>query len=64
MKILSNIKEVIPIEDNDPCVGSLVRSVNDSSATGMIVQFITKEEVLVLWSNPPKELQRKFGEIW
>lgn len=64
MKILSHIKEVIPIDENEPYVGCLVKSVVDENATGMIVQFFSKEEVLVLWSTPPKNIQLKFGEIW
>lgn len=64
MKILASIKEVIVVDDVEPVVGSLVRSVVDEKATGMIVQFLSNDEVMVLWSTPPNDLQKKFGEIW
>lgn len=64
MKVLTNLREVVPIGDEEAEVGALVRSVVDENATGMIVQFLSGDDVLVLWSTPPKDLHKKFGEIW
>ena len=63
MKVCTNIKSIL-ILDDEPSVGSLVKSKDDINATGMIVEFITKDEVSILWSVPPKIYQNKYGEIW
>jgi hypothetical protein len=62
MKLVSNIKEVI-ILDEDPIVGCLVKSAIDENATGMIVEFLSKDEIMVLWSTPPKRILKN-REIW
>lgn len=64
MKLVTHINEVITIDDNEPVVGGLVKSTVDKDATGLIVQFLSEDEVLVLWSVPPKNAGKKFGEIW
>ena len=64
MKLVSHINEVIMIDNSEPIVGGLVKSTVDKNATGLIVQFLSKDEVLVLWSTPPSNVGKKFGEIW
>lgn len=63
MKLLANLKEVVLAED-ELFVGCLVRSTLDENATGMIVKILPGDEVLVLWSVPPKSSHVKTGEIW
>ena len=63
MKLIASLKDIVSV-DGDIEVGCLVRSNKDENATGMIVQFMGPNDVLVLWSTPPKEHQLKFGEIW
>lgn len=62
MKLVSNIKEVITL-DEEPVVGCLVKSVIDENATGMIVEFLSKDEIMVLWNTPPRS-PLKNREIW
>jgi hypothetical protein len=63
VKLAANINEVVLVED-DLLIGGLVKSAVDKNATGMIVEIISNDEVIVLWSTPPKHLNKKFGEIW
>lgn len=63
VRLPANINEVVLV-DNEPAVGGLVRSPVDDRATGMIVKFLSDEDVLILWSTPPRDLTKKFGEIW
>ena len=52
------------LEDVEPIVGGLVKSSIDNNATGLIVQLLNNEEIMVLWSVIPKNVEKKFGEIW
>jgi hypothetical protein len=63
VKLIANIKEIKTIE-GEPTVGGLVRSSLDEKATGIIVQILSKDEVFVLWSTPPQNIIKRFGEIW
>jgi len=63
VKLITNIREIKTIED-EPTVGGLVRSSSDEKATGIIVQIVSKDEVFVLWSTPPQNVVKRFGEIW
>lgn len=49
---------------DEPLVGSLVKLSIDSTSTGMIIQFLSDEDVVVLWSTPPPFLRKRYGEIW
>jgi hypothetical protein len=64
MKLVTNLKEVTMLEDVEPIVGGLVKSSIDNNATGLIVQLLNNEEIMVLWSVIPKNVEKKFGEIW
>jgi hypothetical protein len=65
VKLQTNINEVVLVDD-ELVIGGLVRSAVDKKSTGMIVQIISSDEVMVLWSVPPGTLDssKKFGEIW
>lgn len=63
MKLLAKLNEVTPIDD-EIVVGCLVRSNVDPCSTGVVVEFLSQDEVFVLWSRPPKLSVKKFGEIW
>lgn len=63
MKLISNIKDVVLV-DNEPVVGALVKSQRDENSTGMIVQFLSKDDVMILWSIPPKDSNKNNREIW
>lgn len=64
MKLVSNVKDIVVIDD-EPVVGALVKSQLDDNSTGMIVQFLSKENVMVLWSVPPKNTDKEDKrEIW
>ena len=64
MKLVTNLKEVTMLEDVEPIVGGLVKSSIDNNAIGLIVQLLNNEEIMVLWSVIPKNVEKKFGEIW
>ena len=64
MKLVTNLKDVTMLEDVEPIVGGLVKSSIDNNATGLIVQLLNNEEIMVLWSVIPKNVEKKFGEIW
>ena len=64
MKILSNLKEVISLSDTELVVGCLVRSRDDENATGMIIQILSKDEAMILWSVPPASAYKKYADIW
>ena len=63
MKLISNIKDIILV-DNEPIVGALVKSQKDENSTGMIVQFLSKDDVMILWSTPPDHARKDKREIW
>jgi HKD family nuclease len=63
MKLMSNIKDIILV-DNEPVVGALVKSQKDENSTGMIVQFLSKDNVMILWSTPPNLVSKDNREIW
>jgi hypothetical protein len=63
MKLMSNIKDIILV-DNEPVVGALVKSQKDENSTGMIVQFLSKDDVMILWSTPPNLSRKDQREIW
>ena len=64
MKLVTSLKEVTLLENIEPIVGGLVKSSIDNNATGLIVQLLNNDEVMVLWSVIPKNVEKKFGEIW
>ena len=64
MKILCALEEVVPVDDVEICAGCLVASSLDPCSTGMVVQVVSDKEVVVLWSIAPKNLHKKFEEIW
>ena len=63
MKLVTNVDDVMTL-DNELSVGGLVKSTIDENATGMIVQFLNEDKVVVLWSVPPKFIIGNVGEIW
>jgi len=63
VKSVTNIREVIVIDHDEPVIGCLVRSTVDKNATGMIVEFLSEDEVSVLWSTPPRSISKN-REIW
>lgn len=64
MKLVTSLKEVTLLENIEPIVGGLVKSSIDNNATGLIVQLLNNDEIMVLWSVIPKNVEKKFGEIW
>jgi len=64
MKLVSHISEVITVDESPPVVGGLVKSTVDKNATGLIVKLLSNDQIIVLWSTPPKDVHKKFGEIW
>jgi hypothetical protein len=64
VKILSNLSEVVSLSEPEPIVGCLVKSKVDDNATGMIVQILSDDEAMILWSVPPKDHRKKSSDIW
>jgi hypothetical protein len=62
VKLVASIKEVIAL-DEELSVGCLVKSSADENATGMVIEFLSAEEILILWSIPPKRNYTS-REIW
>jgi hypothetical protein len=62
VKLVVSIKEVIAL-DEELSVGCLVKSSADENATGMVIEFLSAEEILILWSIPPKRNYTS-REIW
>ena len=66
MKVRASLDVLRPVDD-EFVVGGLVRSVNDPRSTGMVVEFVSSDEVVVLWSvvPRPRDSQRSTPrEIW
>jgi len=63
VKSTLNIKEVIIIDHDEPTIGCLVRSVTDENSTGMIIELLPEDEVMILWSTSPRSIQKN-REIW
>lgn len=59
-----SLKELTHLNEGEFVVGSLVKLSADPASTGMIVQFLTSEDVIVLWSSPPRFFFKRYGEIW
>ncbi len=58
MKIAAYIQDIQPLEDQDLYVGSLVASKTDPGARGLVVEFVARDVVTVLWSTPPKGMSK------
>jgi hypothetical protein len=64
MKLVTSLTELTPLDMDEPMVGSLVKLSADPTSTGMIIQFLSEKDVVVLWSSPPPLLRKRYGEIW
>lgn len=66
MKARARLDVLKPVDD-EFIVGCLVRSINDPHSTGMVVEFLTPSEVMVLWSvvPAPRDSQKSIRrDIW
>ena len=65
MKISVRVQDILPLDDHDLHVGGLVVSKADPHARGLVVEFLDRSVVTVLWSTPPSGASKiDARDIW
>jgi hypothetical protein len=59
-KILASLVEPL---DDVIVLGCFIRAKSDKESLGVVVDVVN-EDVVVLWTTPPKFISGYFGEIW
>lgn len=65
MRIDAHVDDIRPLDESEICIGTLVESIIDPRARGVVVEFLTRDIVSVLWSTPPQNtLGVDHRDIW